>query len=287
MLRPVAGKLFVVATPLGNLEDLSPRALDTLRQVSCIACEDTRRTAKLLARYAVKKPLVSCHRFNERRQSARLLARLRAGEDVALVADSGTPAVSDPGSWLVRAALDEGLAVSPLPGPSAVAALLSASGLPADRYVFDGFLPHRKGERRRRLRQLRDEPRTLVLFETPHRLHDTLRDIDEIMGARPVVLGRELTKLHESILRGTAHELLASLGPGVRGEITLVLAGAEGRAVSRAEDAPAEGLRAQWRAYLEQSDGDRRAALRLASRELGLKRADLFRRLLDLGEEGS
>lgn len=286
MLQPVAGTLFVVATPLGNLDDLSPRALATLRSASCIACEDTRRTAKLLSRYGVKRPMLSCHRFNERRQTVRILARLKAGEDIALVADSGTPGVADPGSWLVRAALEQGLEVSPLPGPSAVAALLSASGLPADRYVFEGFLPHRKGERRRRLRELRDEPRTLVLFETPHRIRDTLQDIHEIMDQRIVVLGRELTKVHESVLRGTSLELMNRLGTNVRGEITLVLAGSEGKSRRPGEDLLTDRLRAKWRACLEQNAGDRRAALRLAARELGLKRADLFRRLLELGEKG-
>jgi 16S rRNA (cytidine1402-2'-O)-methyltransferase len=280
---PGPGTLFVVATPLGNLDDLSPRALSTLRSVAAIACEDTRRTARLLARYNVEVPTVSCHRFNERQRLEPILERLRAGEDVALVADSGTPAVSDPGALLVRAARSEGVRVCPLPGPSAVATLLSASGLPANRYVFEGFLPHREGERRRRLRELRDESRTVVLFEAPHRVHATLGDIEEVLGPREIVLGRELTKLHETILAGTAGELAARLaGERVRGEITLALAGCGKR--SGGEDTTARRIVACWRDALSQADGDHRIALRRASRALGLGKAELQRRLSELGE---
>jgi 16S rRNA (cytidine1402-2'-O)-methyltransferase len=280
----VSGTLFVVATPLGNLEDLSPRALRTLRGVAAIACEDTRRTSRLLARYDVDVATVSCHRFNERQRIEPVLRRLREGEDVALVSDGGTPAVSDPGALLVRAALEEGIRVCPLPGPSAVPTLLSASGLPADRYVFDGFLPHRAGERRRRLRELRDESRTVVLFETPHRLRAALRDIDDVLGSRRVVLGRELTKLHETILTGTAGELAERLGSErVRGEITLVLAGC---AEDTAEvDVTARRVTSVWREALEETGGDRRAALRRAARTLGLRKAELQRRLSELGRD--
>ena len=214
----MSGKLFVVATPLGNLDDLSPRALATLRSVDAVACEDTRRTAKLLARYTIEVPMVSCHKFNERQRLEPIVERLAAGESVALVCDSGTPGVADPGRLLVREALERGILVCPLPGPSAVTTLLSASGLPADRYVFEGFLPHRAGERRRRLRELRDERRTVVLFEAPHRLHASLLDMQEVLGSRELVLGRELTKLHETILRGSPGELAERLGPDVRGE---------------------------------------------------------------------
>ena len=222
----VSGTLFVVATPLGNLDDLSPRARHTLGEVAVVACEDTRRTSHLLARYTIDVPTISCHRFNERQRLEPVLERLRAGDDVALVSDGGTPGVSDPGALLVHAALEEGIRVCPLPGPSAVATLLSASGLPADRYVFDGFLPHRAGERRRRLRELQPESRTIVLFETPHRIQLALRDIDEVLGGRRIVLGRELTKLHETILSGTAAQLAQQLGDvQVRGEITLIVAG--------------------------------------------------------------
>jgi 16S rRNA (cytidine1402-2'-O)-methyltransferase len=275
----VSGKLFVVATPLGNLDDISARALETLRSVDTIACEDTRRTAKLLDRYGISARLLSCHRFNEGQRLEPVLERVRAGEQVALVSDGGTPGIADPGRLLVRAALEQGLEVIPLPGPNAVAALLSASGLPADRYVFDGFLPHRAGERRRRLRDLASEKRTVVLFETPHRILDTLADIEEVLGPRKLVLGRELTKIHETILHGTAAELAERLGENVRGEITLVLSGAEGKVTG---DERAKVLLECWRRAIEESGGNRRTALDRVARELGLKKAEVSRRLAEL-----
>ena len=283
----VPGTLFVVATPLGNLEDLSPRALRTLRAVAVVACEDTRRTARLLARWDVRVPTVSCHKFNERRTLGRLLDRLRSGEDVAVVSDGGTPGIADPGALLVQAAHAAGLPVSPLPGPSAVAALLSASGLPADRYVFEGFLPHRAGERRKRLRELGGETRTVVAFETPHRLLAALADIAEVLASRRVVLGRELTKIHETILVGPAAVLAEHLAAEpVRGEITLAIAGAD-VAGGGAADAKAADLAVRFREALRAAEGDRRAALRRTARELGIGRAELKRRLDELGEPGS
>jgi len=280
------GTLYVVATPIGNLDDASPRALRVLGQASLVACEDTRRTAQLLERFALAVPTVSCHRFNERDRLQELLERLRAGHDVALVSDGGTPGVSDPGRLLVEAALDAGLPVSPVPGPSAVATLLSASGLPSDRFVFEGFLPARPGERRRRLRALRDETRTLVLFEAPHRLMDTLQDLAVIFGERRLVLGRELTKVHETVLRGSARELATSLAEGpVRGEITLAVAGADAAADAGEDEAQATAVREAWAAALVASGGDRRDALRRAAKVLGMGRAALWRRLDELGED--
>ena len=276
--------LHLVPTPLGNLDDLSSRALRTLRRVSAVACEDTRRTAKLLARHGIEVATLSCHRFNEAARLEPILERLRAGEEIALVSDGGTPGISDPGALLVRATLDAGLRVSPLPGPSAVTTLLSASGLPADRYVFDGFLPHRAGERRRRLRELRDEPRTLVVFETPHRVLAALCDIEEVFGPRRMVLGRELTKIHETILVGSPAELARRLGQdSVRGEFTLVIAGKT--AGETEADATGRRLLACWREALAEENGDRRAARRRAARELGIGKAELQRRLDELGEE--
>jgi len=282
----VAGTLYVVATPLGNLDDLSARARDVLGRVSCIACEDTRRTSKLLARFGLDTPTLSCHRFNERARLEPVLERLGRGEDVALVSDGGTPGVSDPGARLVDAALASGLRVSPVPGPSAVVALLSVCGFDADRFVFDGFLPHRAGERRRRLRELAAERRTVVVFETPHRILATLDDLAEILGDRVVVLGREVTKVHETILRGPAAELRPALEAGpVRGEITLVVRGA-----GRGEEIPARGeadtrVLDVWREELERAGGNRRDALRAASSRLDMKRPALFRRLAELGED--
>jgi len=282
----VPGRLLVVATPLGHLEDLSPRALAALRGVAAVACEDTRRTGQLLARFGVSVPRISCHRFNERRRLAPVLTRLREGADVALVSDGGTPGVADPGALLVRACLDAGIAVSPLPGPCAVAALLSCSGLDADRFVFDGFLPSRAGERRRRLRALLPETRTVVWFESPRRILATLGDLVEIYGDRPAVLGRELTKLHEEILAGAPAELARRLPAQPRGEFTLAVAGARGGAVAETAEPQAERVRAAWRAALDRTAGDRRLALRHAARELALRRAELQRLLAELKIDG-
>jgi 16S rRNA (cytidine1402-2'-O)-methyltransferase len=279
----VPGKLYVIATPLGNLDDLSPRAVTALRGADCIACEDTRRTAKLLAHYGIKVPTLSCHRFNERARLDAILGRLLDGADVALVSDGGTPGIADPGRLLVRAAQRSGIEVTPIPGPSAAAALLSVSGLPADRYVFEGFLPARAGDRRRRLRELAREGRTVVLFEAPHRIRQTLSDLAELLGSRPIVLGRELTKLHETILSGSAAEVARRLGDEPRGEITLALAPLDVSA-DRPRDERAERAREVWRAALERSAGDRRQALREAARTLAMKRAALYRYLAEIEE---
>lgn len=290
---PVPGTLLVIATPLGNLDDLSDRARRELAAADVIACEDTRRTRVLLDRCGIDVPTVSCHRFNEAARLEPLLARLAAGGTVALVSDGGTPGIADPGSLLVRRARDAGATVRPIPGPSALVALLSASGLDADRFVFDGFLPHRAGERRRRLRALAAETRTVVVYETPHRIRAALSDLAAILGDRTIVLGRELTKLHETILRGTAAELAAALDDPVKGEIALAIAGgdgtsgATGTAASTGDDERATRVRAAWRDALAAEDGDRRRALRRASRALGLRRAELQRALDEIGEGGS
>ena len=281
----MSGTLFVAATPLGNLEDLSTRALRILGAVACIASEDTLRTAKLLAHFSIRTRTLSCHRFNERQRLEPILALLREGSDVALVSDGGTPCVSDPGAILVRAVLAEGVPVSPVPGPSAVATLISASGFTADRFVFDGFLPPRAGERRRRLRELADERRTVVVYEAPHRIRPSLGDMAEVLGDRPLVLGRELTKRHETILRGTAAQILAALGAGeIKGEITIAIGRGDGVAASAfGEDRKTRVSRA-WRAALKEAAGDRREALRRAARTLGMKRAELHRYLAELDE---
>jgi 16S rRNA (cytidine1402-2'-O)-methyltransferase len=283
----VAGTLFVIATPLGNLDDLSPRALETLRSVARIACDDTRRTARLLARFGIETPTLSCHRFNERERLEPVLARLAGGEDVALVSDGGTPGISDPGCLLVRAAVEAGMEVRPVPGPSAAATLLSVSGIGADRFVFEGFLPHRAGERRRRLRELKEERRPVVVFESPHRIIESLADIDAVLGPRPLVVGRELTKLHETLLYGSARELAERFGEQVRGEITLVIAGADADRDAASVDLASEEVRRCWRRALRECEDDRRAALRRAAGELGMKRAELYRLLAELGETGT
>ena len=221
--------LYVVATPIGNLDDLSTRAVAVLSQVAVIAAEDTRHTAKLLSRAGINTPLVSCHAHNEAKATASLLARLRVGVDVALVSDAGTPLISDPGYGLVDACHSEGIAVVPIPGPSALSAALSVAGLPTARFAFEGFLPASKGERQARLAALADEPRTLVLFEAPHRLAASLADLAACFGEdRPLTLCRELTKQFEQVQRGTAGSIAAQAATGeipARGEIVLVIAG--------------------------------------------------------------
>jgi len=280
----VPGTLYIVATPIGNLEDTSPRALRVLESVKCVACEDTRRTRRLLNRFGVSTRTLSCHKFNERERLEKVLGLLRAGDDVALVSDGGTPAISDPGALLVEAALNEGIRVSPIPGPSAPVALLSASGESRGRFLFEGFLPHRAGERRRRLRELRSFHDAIVLFESPRRIRDTLADLGEVLGEREVVVGRELTKIHETLLRGAPAEVLESLpGPEVRGEITVVIAACDPNTSGPTETRSGRVLEA-WAESLAQTGGDQRDALRRAAGRLGMKRAELYRLLAELGE---
>lgn len=223
------GRIDVVATPIGNLGDLSPRAREALATAHVVAAEDTRHTGALLRQLGIDRPLLSLHEHNEQRRAAELVARAARGERVALVSDAGMPLVSDPGFGLVRAALDAGIAVQVIPGPSALLAALALSGLPTDRFCFEGFLPAREGARRERLRELARDPRTLVFYEAPHRLVAALQDMADSFGAdREAAVARELTKLHETVYRGTLESLL-EIGREdanfARGEITVVVAG--------------------------------------------------------------
>ena len=224
----MVGTLYIVATPIGNLEDITLRALRILKEADLIAAEDTRHTRKLLDHYGIDKPLTSYHEHNERTKAHDLVARLKRGENVALVSDAGTPTLSDPGFRLIREAILASVPVVPVPGPSALTAVLSVSGLPTDRFVFEGFLPAKKGERRARLNRLREETRTLVFYEAPHRLRESLADLLEIFGDREVVLGREITKIYEEFIRGRVSEVRAQVEhKEPRGEITLVVRGLE------------------------------------------------------------
>jgi 16S rRNA (cytidine1402-2'-O)-methyltransferase len=230
----LSGTLYLVATPIGNLEDISFRAVRVLKEADLIACEDTRQTRKLLDHYGIAKPAISYHEHNERERSLELAARLLAGSKVALVSDAGTPLVSDPGYRLVRAAIDNGIRVEAVPGPSALLTALAVSGLPTDSFQFGGFLPAKSGQRRRILEAMRDAPLTLIFYEAPHRILETLAAVSEVLGDRPVVVARELTKMHEEVLRGTADEVRAILTARetIRGEITLLI----GRGTGPAED---------------------------------------------------
>jgi 16S rRNA (cytidine1402-2'-O)-methyltransferase len=226
------GRIDVVATPIGNLADLSPRAREALAAADVIAAEDTRHTAGLLKQLGLQRPLISLHEHNEAARREELVARLRQGARVALVSDAGTPLVSDPGYLLIRAAIEAGFAVQAVPGPSAVLVALAVSGLPVERFCFEGFLPARAGARRERLRELALETRTLVFFEAPHRIVETLEDLATAFGPeRAACVARELTKLHESVYRGSVQQLLQMAREDdnfARGEITLVVAGTGG-----------------------------------------------------------
>jgi 16S rRNA (cytidine1402-2'-O)-methyltransferase len=278
--------LFVIATPIGNLEDITLRALRVLKEVRLIAAEDTRTARKLLSRYGVSTPLTSFHEHNKQSKLPRLLDALEKG-DLALVSEAGTPAVSDPGRELVEAALQRGHAVVPVPGPSAVTAALAASGLPAERFTFVGFLPRRAAERRRLLTSLSQEPQTLVAFEAPHRLRESLSDILEALGDRPVTVCREMTKLHEELFRGTVREALERFTEP-RGEFTLVLGGRPSEG-GRKKDAPTEEELARARRELARlkAAGERpRAAVAQVAQSAGLPRRAVYQLWLSLAEGG-
>lgn len=262
------GTLFLVATPIGNLEDVTARALRVLREADVVAAEDTRRTARLLNHFGITTPLTSLHEHNEHRKQTALVERLLRGDTIALVSDAGTPLVSDPGAALVRAARASGVRVVAVPGPSAVLAALTASGLPCETFAFLGFLPARAAERSRWLRRVAAEPHTVVCFEAPHRLRQTLAEMSLVFGERQICLGRELTKVHEEVVTGTAGELLMNLQED-RGECTLVIA-PDASASRIPDDAPDD--RQTWldfRQLTEQEGLGRREAVSTLARRYG------------------
>ncbi len=279
IVAPMAGTLYVVATPLGNLEDVTLRALRVLREVDLVACEDTRRTRKLLQYNEITTPATSYYEHNELWKGERILERLRAGQDVALVSDAGTPGISDPGFRLVRDARAAGLSVVPVPGPNAAIAALSVSGLPSDRFRFVGFLPARGGQRRRAIAELASVRETLVFYEAPVRVVDTLSELLSGLGDRPAFLCREATKLHEEYrlasLGALHHELRAR--DSVKGEIVLVVAGAPRQASD-------ENPRKLFAALTAQGH-TRREAVKETARLLGRHARDIYREVLDDDEE--
>jgi 16S rRNA (cytidine1402-2'-O)-methyltransferase len=275
------GSLYLVATPIGNLEDITLRALRILKEVDQIACEDTRHTLKLLNHFDIHKPLVSYHEHNELTRAPELVLAMEEGSSIALVSDAGMPLVSDPGHRLVTLAIRHHIPVVPIPGPAALLAALSASGLPNEEFLFLGFLPARSGERQRALERLRIEDRTLIFYEAPHRVADTVADAVAILGDRPACLAREVTKLHEEFRRGKLTEIFQSLDEHpAKGEITLVIGPAE-KSVPGSYLDTAQSLADRVDELMHQAKLDRKEALKLAAKERGMTKRDAYRQLLD------
>lgn len=271
----MSGTLYLVATPIGNLADMSFRAIETLKAVDLIACEDTRHSLKLLNHYDIKKKLVSYHEHNERERADELIQKLIGGENIALVSDAGTPAINDPGSFLIQKSIEAGIAVIPIPGPVAYINAVIVSGLPSDSIFFGGFLPSKKGERRKRLEEVKSVPATLAFYESPHRIGRSLIDCLDILGDRPAVVVRELTKIHEEIRRGTLKTLAEHYSDAnTKGEFVLVIDRGGKNEVAANIDSLAARVR-----ELEESGLDHKAALKAAAKELGISRSEAYRRL--------
>ena len=275
------GCLYLVGTPIGNLEDITLRALRILKEVDLIACEDTRHTQKLLSHYDIAKTLVSYHEHNEMTRSPELLIKLEDGAKIALVSDAGMPLVSDPGYRLVTLCVRHKIRVVPIPGPSAMLAALAGSGVPSEEFLFVGFLPARSGERRRMLERLRIEERTIIFYEAPHRIAESIADAREILGDRPACIAREVTKLHEEFLRGKLSQLEESLAERpARGEITLVVGPPEASAVSGQADT-SQSLSDRVEELIRQAKLDRKEALKLAAKERGISRRTAYDQLVE------
>jgi len=274
----LAGVLYIVATPIGNLEDITLRALRVMREeVSAIACEDTRQTQKLLEHFQIRKPMLSYHEHNEAARAIEIVERLANGESVAIVTDAGTPLISDPGYRAVTAAIEAGFQVVPLPGASAALTALAASGLAVDEFRFIGFLPPKTHARKQVFERLSEETATVIAYESPHRILESLTDLQEMLGDRHVVLGRELTKLHEEFLRGTAVEIRAKLAArdSVKGEITLV--------ISRATERTLEGDPKEIVSQFEQQGMDRMDAIKAAAKRMGLPKRAVYQAVAEPG----
>jgi 16S rRNA (cytidine1402-2'-O)-methyltransferase len=278
-MSPTPGTLFLVSTPIGNLEDITHRAIRVLGEVNLIACEDTRHTRKLLNHYNINTRTISYHEHNERERAAELMKLLSDGSNVAIVTDAGTPGISDPGFRLARLAIEGGVPVVPVPGPSALITALVATGLPIDEFFFGGFLPSRSGARRTKLKELEAIPATLIFYEAPHRIAATLKDALEILGEREAVVARELTKMHEEIARGRLSDLAERFSNDkARGEIVLII-GSELIATNAEKEVSLPSI-GSLVSTLENEGMDHRAALKKAARALGLTRAEAYRRLV-------
>lgn len=276
--KPLAPGLYLVATPIGNLEDITLRALRVLKEVDLIACEDTRQTLRLLSHYGIKTRLVSYHEHNEMTKAAELVVDLEGGAKIALVTDAGMPGISDPGFRLIALAIRHHVPVIPIPGACAFLAALVASGLPTDSFRFSGFLPSKSGQRRKLLESVKDSPRTQVFYEAPHRLLETLADVVEVLGNdRHVVVAREVTKIHEEFLRGRVEEILKKLKArgDVKGEITLLIAKAEEGATPAASDAVTVAQRVKQ--IMSEEKADEKAALKKVAKERGIGKSEAYR----------
>jgi 16S rRNA (cytidine1402-2'-O)-methyltransferase len=271
------GALYLVATPIGNLEDITLRALRVLREADLIACEDTRHTRKLLAHYEISRPLASYHEHNERERAAELIEKLKAGMNIALVSDAGTPLISDPGYRLARDSIEQGIRVIPIPGPSALIAALAASGLDTSEFTFAGFLPARRAARRARLAEFSEIKTTLIFYEAPHRIKETLRDALETLGDRPAAVARELTKLHEEFIRGALSEINISQA---RGEMVLLIGPPPDRP-EKAQSSEARSILEEIEAVMRDEGLDRKSALKRVARARRIGKSEAYRLALE------
>lgn len=267
------GTLYLCPTPIGNLEDITLRVLRVLSEVDLIAAEDTRQTLKLLNHYEIKKSLVSYHEHNKVTMGPKLIEKLKSGKSIALVTDAGTPSISDPGEELVRLCIQEGIKIVPLPGPTAAITALIASGLDVSSFVFEGFLPKKSKERREKLERISREERTTILYESPHRLKETLKELKEYIGERKVVVARELTKIHEEFIRGTVEEVLEKLGEEVKGEIVIVIEGAK---ISPLQKDPKELLDKYLKLGM-----DKKEAVKKVAEELKISKREVYKLAID------
>lgn len=273
--------LYVVGTPIGNLEDITLRAIRVLKSVDVIACEDTRQTQKLLNHYEIRKRTVSYHEHNEMTRAAELIVELEDGASIALVTDAGMPGISDPGSRLISLAIRHHIPVVPVPGASAFLSALVASGLPCDSFRFSAFLPPKRGQRREALERIKDSPRTQIFYEAPHRIAETLQDIVEVLGpARHVVIAREVTKLHEEFLRGRADDLARQVEERgeLKGEITLLIGKAEDHHPVSGETTP-DKIRRRVQELMQAEQVDQKAALKTVAREFGISKSEAYREM--------
>lgn len=272
------GTLYVCSTPIGNLEDASFRLVKTLTEVDLVACEDTRHTRKLLNHFQIKTSTISYHQHNQREKEELLIEALKAGKDIALVSDAGTPGISDPGYWLIRRAREEGIRITVVPGPSALISALVVSGIDSERFVFEGFLPARAGQRRKRLQRLGNEERTMIFYEAPHRLRAFLADVEQELGNREVAVIRELTKIYEEVRCGSVESVRQYYEQQLpRGEITVVVEGMK----REPEPVDVEAVAREVMDLVEKGM-EKKEALNLKAREYSVKKGILYNRIVEI-----